>query len=498
VGSPYVAALARQPFWVNAYGPARRGKTTAILLAGSVWGRVKPPLPDPDSVLISWDATGKGPGRYLGQLGILPAFFDETGTAEFTPPEWARMNYGITQGSSRLQAMQRGIGSRRTPGHRGVTFVTGNDLLCDGMAAGPFQGLPARLLQFESPFTTSAAEAENLDTLLVRGYGHTGPAVLAAVTPEQMSEIICQAETDLQIPAEGLPRTVGLALALGVAGAMAADRVTGGQPTAPAALQAAREYLAAHSAEPETDGQRMLTALADSLTYSPSAWASEEAARDLLRPGDGGGGAIPRHGQDHKLRGFYDGERLYVAPWAWQEHSAESGAGSSAAARELHAAGVLHVPAQRRKRGEWKGNAPRWAGRGEAYVIQRTAVEDAGRDGEDQAPLCQDCGGPLDEERVRIGAAVHFECPPQAPAGPLPECAARCGVPLEAWHVAEGLTAHPSCPDPEPATQAGPPAPPPAGPPAPVVPAPRAAPALLPGGDVAAARRAALADVTGR
>jgi Domain of unknown function (DUF927) len=66
VGSPYVAALGRQPFWVSAYGPGRQGKTVTVLTAASVWGRVRPPMPAADSTLISWDATGKGPGRYLG------------------------------------------------------------------------------------------------------------------------------------------------------------------------------------------------------------------------------------------------------------------------------------------------------------------------------------------------------------------------------------------------------------------------------------------------
>ena len=256
VDAPFVSATGRQSSWVNFYGPPRQGKTTVLFLAASVWGKVIPPSPGPDQVVRSWDATTKGPGRFLGQLGILPAFFDETGSADFDNADWLRMLYGETQGNSRMQAETRGMGSRATPGWRGRKFLTGNDVLCDGAAIGKFAGVTARLLQFAAPFTRSADECEELEILVRQWHGWLGPAVLAAYTPEEWTGLMAAAAELLSMPEGGTARTIGKDLAGGVAGAMAADAVLGtGTALADAALTAAREYLDAHRDDGETSGQ---------------------------------------------------------------------------------------------------------------------------------------------------------------------------------------------------------------------------------------------------
>ena len=405
VDAPFVSATRRQPSWIKFYGPKRQGKTTVLFLTASVWGRVRPPTPGPDQTVQSWDATTRGPGRFLGQLGILPPFFDETGTAEFSEGDWARLVYGTTQGSSRLQAEARGMGSRATPGWRGRMFITGNDMLCDGMAVGKFDGLPARLLQFPAPFTTSGAECEELEELVTRWYGWLGPAVLARFTPEEWAALMAVSggADMLGIPDGGLARTLGKDLAGGVAGAMAVDQMLGTRTTVTdAALIAAREYLDQHRGETETVGQRMVSAVRESMTFHPAAWASRDA---YIEAGEshrelGAESSIPWHGLERDLSGFYDTDWLYVKPAVWRSIAEDGGVGSTAALAELHGRGTLYVTPARRKRNAWTSEVPAWAGRGESYKLRLGDVMAPEEDGtEDQAP---EAGAPPAPEEATV------------------------------------------------------------------------------------------------
>lgn len=387
VDAPYVSATRRQPSWVMFYGGKRQGKTTVLFLAASVWGKVAPPTPGPDQVVRSWDATTKGPGRFLGQLGILPAFLDETGTADFADVDWARMNYGTTQGGSRMQAESRGMGSRATPGWRGRMFLTGNDMICDGLDGGKFDGISARLLQLSAPFTRNADECEELESLVTRWHGWLGPAVLAAYTPEDWTGLLTAAGELIGIPAGGGARTLGKDLSGGVAGAMAVDAILGtGTLLADAALIAAREYLDAHRSEGKTPGQRMVEAVRSSMALHPSAWASRKAYEEWQSARDPqmGDAWLPRHGLDRQLLGVYDDDLLYVEKAAWKGFAESEGVGPTAPLAELHAAGILNVPSARRKRGEWAGKMPRWAGGSDSYRLRLASVQDSGADDGDQ------------------------------------------------------------------------------------------------------------------
>ena len=437
VDAPFVSATRRQPSWIKFYGPKRQGKTTVLFLVASVWGRVRPPTPSPDQTVQSWDATTRGPGRFLGQLGILPPFFDETGTAEFSEADWARLVYGTTQGSSRLQAEARGMGSRATPGWRGRMFITGNDMLCDGMAIGKFDGLPARLLQFPAPFTTSGAECEELEELVTRWYGWLGPAALARFTPEEWADLMAVSGSSkmLSIPDGGLARTLGKDLAGGVAGAMAVDQMLGtGTLVTDAALIAAQEYLDKHRGEMETPGQRMLSVLRESMTFHRPAWASREAYVEAGETwsAEGAEGAdrsssIPRHGQERELSGFYDTDWLYVKPAVWRAAAEAEGAGSTAALAELFGKGTLYVTPARRRRNEWTSEVPRWAGRGDCYRLRMADVMAPGEDdAEDQAEVVTD-------EKVTTEATEETT---------VPTCSV-CHEPMTVYEL--GQTTHPMC-----------------------------------------------------
>ncbi|MDP3890271.1 DUF927 domain-containing protein, partial [Nocardioides sp.] len=73
--APFIGGLKQQPHVVAMYGEARKGKSTTLQAAGSMWGY---PGGETDSgVCLSWNATTLSVPAFLGDLGVLPAFMDE-------------------------------------------------------------------------------------------------------------------------------------------------------------------------------------------------------------------------------------------------------------------------------------------------------------------------------------------------------------------------------------------------------------------------------------
>lgn len=365
-------------------GAARKGKTTALMLAASAWGY--PEFP-PDGMLISWDQTSKGTGRHLGELGIFPAFMDETGTADFGHDEWARLTYSLSLGASRKTAKTRGsMGTNQTPGWQGFLFTTGNGTITDGATAGRFAGVAARVVTLSGEFTNGYDEASALAAAVLADYGWLGPEVIKAVTVAEMGGMYAAALADLDAPPGGVTGTLAGKVALAVAGAEAIDRMLGtGTRIRDAALAGARDYLDG-LADPETDRERILREFAESMSAERSAWADQA-----------GYGAWGTQMDKHRARlaGLHDETWLYVYPSTWDALVRQAGITGSAslALADMHDRGELHVPASRRKSGEWKAPAPRWAGSPWVYKISLAAVADAGADaGSPDAPTSTDAG----------------------------------------------------------------------------------------------------------
>jgi hypothetical protein len=419
VVAPYAAALRVQSCLWEPSGPARRGKTTTVQLAASVWGN---PLLAPDpGIVMSWDATAKGPGRLLGMLGILPAFIDETGTAEFDRSGWARLIYSLTQGASRLMAETHGPGMRRTPGWQGFLIVSGNGTITDRITAGKYAGVPARVITLDGPFTGSAEESRQLRAAVEDDYGYLGPAVLAAVTVEQMRAWHAAALAAIGAPDGGTLGTTAEQLAAAVAGAMAIDLVLGtGNQVAAAAARAARDYLGAAS-EPESDRDRAVRTLREWLSSNRPAWPDragyEAHGQAGDEPGGSGGSRIPRHGYLAQLDGLRDDAWLYVYPAAWERLADETGITEKTVLRELHSAGDLHVPESKRRRGEWTAPGPRWAGMPAVYKIRLAALDTAPADDDGQDDEPADVGpgpGPAREIPADVDSRARDDADPWA------------------------------------------------------------------------------------
>jgi uncharacterized protein DUF927 len=354
-------------------GEPRGGKTTTLMLGASAWGY--PELP-PDGMLISWDQTSKGTGRHLGELGIFPAFMDETGTADFGPDEWAKLTYSLSLGASRQTAKTRGsMGTNRTPGWQGFLFTTGNGTLTDGATAGKFAGVAARVVTLSGKFTGSAEECDQLDAAVLADYGYVGPAAIEAVTVEEFRRMYSDARDALEAPPGGIAGTIAGKLALGVAGARVIDMVLGtGTAVGDAAHLGALDYLA-NLDRTETDRERILRWLAESMSAERANWADERGYTQW--------GTVEDR-QSRKLSGVYDDTWVWIYRSTWAEIAASTGVGNSAtlAQIEMHDRGELSVPESRRRAGSWQTYAPRWADKTLTYKVSRAAIKSAGDSGD--------------------------------------------------------------------------------------------------------------------
>jgi hypothetical protein len=447
LSAPFAGPLGEQSHWWQLFGRPRQGKTITLMVAASPWGSPRTP---PDGELIrSWDATARWLARRLGKLGTIPAFVDESGTASFGPADWGRVLYGSVQGASRGQAETYGTGERSTPGWAGVLFTTGNGRVTAGLGAGASAGILARVIELEGPFTGAPrdqlqSEPDRLKRAVLADYGWAGPQVLQAVTVEDMRAMMRQALAALDAPVSGTAGTIARSLALAVAGAMAADRVfdTPGAFTT-AAMAAARDYLAVHSAEPESDRERLLAELAGSMASRRGAWPGADAAER------------PDAKLDRELLGVTDGEFVYVLGKAWRDLVSASGVDEAVALAELYDAGQLYVTEARRRAGGWTMEGPRQIGKPRCHTIRRSALTGPDQDGGGSpGDWPADSAGADANRQVQPELADAAGAPVPPPAAGAPACTV-CGGAMNAVLAELGEVSHPTCDESGPAARSG-------------------------------------------
>lgn len=356
VAAPFAkaAGLTVSPLF-DAYGRERQGKTTALTLGASVWG-------DPDKdygLVMSFDNSRKGVGRFLGGLGIFPVFFDESGASDLSKDD--RRQLALKMGARRVLSTMDGTASRSTAPWSSFWFVSGNGRFADGLVSGRFAGIVARVIDQEGPFTRSAADCDRLGRLCTRYYGWVGPEVLRAVTVADMAKHAAEARGKLGIAVGGARGTLADILALTVAAAVAVGFVTGTGPMlARAALKAARAWLGCRGTVPETDADRMLHAIAQDMAADRAAWKRKDQYEYDTR--------------DH-VRGVIEDGWVYVFARAWHELAEAAEVDESITLADLHKRAALHVPDRARQKGEWQSRAPRWAGQAAAYRVQLSAIQ---------------------------------------------------------------------------------------------------------------------------
>ncbi len=362
--APFVSPLDRQPRVVNATGAARQGKTTTLYLGAAVWGN--PGRKGGRQIVQSWNASAQGLPQFLGRLGIMPGYFDEQGSGDPRAAEMMRSVYSMVEGNSRRMGTVDGIG-RVTAGWAGVVLSSSNASMLDRVqTTGAGAGIPARLIEVGTPFTSSETAAAELDDLAHGAYGHVGRAILARFSAEDAGALVSWARERMPIPEDAtVSRTIREHWHDAVAGAAMVDTVLGtGTLIQDAAIRAARELTEGLS-EPEHDAQVFLAELRERMASDPAAWPTQTMYAEWHKPRPavslGGGLAdparreLPQHGV-RSVAGIVgdDGSWVAVLPAAWREIMAVHGTDSGMVCEWLYRRGLLTVAESYRREGKWQ------------------------------------------------------------------------------------------------------------------------------------------------
>lgn len=282
--SPFVGWLDYadcRAFILDLAGEPNAGKSTTSRSAGAIWGAVPK---DGTGVVGPWNMSAQGPGRALGMLGIMPAFFDEQGVAGYRSEQWAAIILAITDGSRR--AADRSDGLRVGLPYSGVVISAGNASIAAGLGAGRYAGIgPKRVNTLNGPFTSSAEQAESVKPVLRDAHGHPGQVILENFTGPRVAALLEDARKLIGLPDGVVARSAAKNMHLLVAGAAMLDEVFGtGHLIRDSAVKGALAYLVANSTDPEHDADRMMTAIRDSMTSQPARWPTVAEYIEVGKP----------------------------------------------------------------------------------------------------------------------------------------------------------------------------------------------------------------------
>ena len=365
--APFIAPLARQSRILNLTGPGRQGKTTTLRLSAAVWGR--PGYSGLRRMVRSWNASAQGLPQALGRLGVLPGYFDEQGSGDSRAGEMMKIAYSMVEGNSRTMGTVDGLG-RTTPGWAGLIMSTSNaSMLARVQTTGAGAGIPARLLEVDAPFTTTAEAASSLDHLAQSAYGHVGVEILTRFGIDDATALVRWAQDLMPIPEEAtVSRTIRQHWHDAIAGAVMLDTAVGtGTLIQDAAIKAAHE-LAGDLVEPLGDAETFLAELRDRMTRDPSAWPTIAAYEAWTLPRadinattqQRNQAALPQHGV-REVQGIRSDDDAWVGviPSAWQAIMEDLQTDSATVCRWLFERGLMEVMPSERERGEWKTKLPR-------------------------------------------------------------------------------------------------------------------------------------------
>jgi hypothetical protein len=339
---PYVGPLGRQGHMIHTHSPAGgTGKTTATRLAASLWGQA-----GTDGMVRPWNLTSVGLQRYLGQLGVLPAYLDESGLATWQGEQWGRIIFELTEGASRVRAESRGTGIQTGESWHGIVLSSGNARLSADIRGTRYGGIHRRLIELQPPFTDSARQAEQLGELARTITGWPGTLILRQYGVGPVGDLIGQTEQLLGLPEEGAARTIARHLASHIAGAVLLDQIAGtGTALADKATVAARRILDSWQ-PPESLADLALAAVVESIAGQPGRWPAQGEYLASLEADPDARARIRVSGLDRVIIGVQSdaGDWIAILPSHWRALCAEHGIDSADALGELAERGLILAP----------------------------------------------------------------------------------------------------------------------------------------------------------
>lgn len=168
--SPLLGVLGCPSFVVDFHAVHGAGKSTALRLAGSVWGDAS----ESGGLTRSWSMTEAGAEAYAESMQSLPLLVDESNNvAERDRPSLATRIYMLANGVGKLRGAVKG--SRRTRSWRTVTISTGEQSLKSFTQDG---GVHGRVVSLYGAPMGSAAQAQALTWGIGQHHGHLGPRLV--------------------------------------------------------------------------------------------------------------------------------------------------------------------------------------------------------------------------------------------------------------------------------------------------------------------------------
>jgi hypothetical protein len=270
--APWIAALRLQPFTKHVLGDSTTGKTTAITAAAALWGVAY------KGIVQIWNGTKLSVPGQLRDLGVLPAFRDELGTAGLAPGDRATMFSVIMEGCKRGARTREDL-PRPSASWASVLFSTGN--IAAVPASHASAGHPKGVIETHADRHTPVIPPEDKARIqaLTNADGVAGAWVPFALrlSTTAMRSAVEGAGADLGAPpADGLRWHMWRAMSLAVAGARVLAYITETPELASAALTAAREVI--DSSEERMNeigadhGQRLYDAIFEYLSIRPAAF----------------------------------------------------------------------------------------------------------------------------------------------------------------------------------------------------------------------------------
>lgn len=300
-------------------GDSSVGKTSALAAGAAVVG-------DPNRVVKTFGGTIIGLQTTLGELSILPAFYDELDTGKLTERDFEALVYRVANGRGRVTATRYGTTVRGRDYH-GILITTGNRTLAH---VTPVAGLPARVLEIVDPIFSTAGEADLMQELARAHFGLPVRLLREQLDTAGFDRRRKEYRARIESP-DGIIGRLADKAALFVAGAEMLGELFGDDGLGEVALAAVGNLLNRTAADLSAGGRslgaRLQRALADAIFARPHAFPTLEAA-GVYKPGE--------------VEGFRDDGRFYFRVPALQAIAKDAGIDDPAPAlRQLRDRGAL-------------------------------------------------------------------------------------------------------------------------------------------------------------
>ncbi len=171
LAAPLLEILNADNFVISLCGNTSTGKSTALQLTASVWGRPNPRI----GIIRSWNTTTVGIERAMSMLRGLPLIVDEAQLINPVLLSVETVFYSVVQGQGRGRGTIQG--QAELPSFSTVLVTCGEASLVE---QGNNQGLVGRVIEIEEPPFGSSSEStrrmiDNTIAVLEQNYGGLGP-----------------------------------------------------------------------------------------------------------------------------------------------------------------------------------------------------------------------------------------------------------------------------------------------------------------------------------